>query len=170
MKMNKLETTAPALSAFTKKKRVLANESFESHGGGQSSGQQRSSHGDGLQSRVEHLHAVAGAAACEEVGHVVTAGERSVRDLFAQELAQRAPVSDRVLQQPLWRHQAADLVNVVLVHLLALVGEVAAEEGLEELVQHGVVHAGGPAEVGHEFVLRVRDSPVDGLHDGSVGC
>ena len=146
----------------------LANEAFESHSSSQSSGQQGTSHGDGLQSRVQHLHPVASAASRKEVGHVIATRERSVGDFLAQELTQRAPVTNGVFQQPLLGNQATDLINVVLVHLLALVGEVTSEEGLEEFVQHRVVHAGGPAEVGNEFVLGIGDSPVNGLHDRCV--
>ena len=58
---------------------------------------------------------------------------------------------------------------MVQVHLLALVGEVPTEEGLEELAQHGVVHASSPAEVGNKAVFPVRDTPPDSFHDGSKG-
>ena len=148
----------------------LPGKSLESHNTSQSSGQQCTTHGDRLQTSVQHLAPVASAAALEEIGHVVAAGKRSIRNLFPEELAQRAvAIANLVLEQALWGHQAADLLNVVQVHLLALVGEVPAEEGLEELAQHGVVHASSPAEVGNKAVFPVRDTPPDSFHDGSKG-
>lgn len=152
-----------------KKKKILPDKPLERHSGSQASRQQGTAHRDSLQGSVEHLATVAAAAALEEVGHVVAAGEGRVGDVLAKELAQRAPAfADLVLEQTLGGNQGADQGDVVLVDLLALVGEVAAEEGLEELAQHRVVHAGGPAEVGDEAVFGVGDAPVDGLHDGSV--
>lgn len=144
-------------------------EVLEGHERGEAGGYERTTDGQGLEGRVHHLVAVAGAAALVEVGHVVATGERGVGHLLTQELAQGAPaIVDVVLEETLLGDQAADLGDVLLVDLLALVGEVTTEEGLEELVQHGVVHARRPAEVGDELVLRVADTPVDGLHDGGV--
>jgi hypothetical protein len=152
-----------------KKRNSLPEEALENHGSGSSSRQQGSTHGDSLQSHIHHLAPVACAAAVEEVRHVVSTGEGSVRDLLAQELAQRSPaIFDLVLEQSLRRNQAANLRHVIKIDLLALVGEVAAEERFEELVQHGVVHAGGPAEVGNEAVFGIGDTPVNGLHDGTA--
>lgn len=142
---------------------------LEGHGGSEAGGQQRTTDGDGLQSSVHHLVTVAGAAALVEVGHVVATGEGGVGGLLLEELAQGSPaVVVVVLQETLLGDEGADLGHVLVVHLLTLVGEITTEEGLEELVQHGVVHAGGPAEVRHKLVLRVTDTPVDGLHDGGV--
>lgn len=142
------------------------SESLESHGGSQACGHQCATHGDGLQSSVHHLAPVAGAATLEEIGHVVATREWGVRNIFSKELAQRAPaITDLVFQQALGRHQAADFSHVVLVDLLALVGEVPTEEGLEELAQHGIVHAGRPTEIGNKTVFPVRNTPPDGLHD-----
>jgi len=146
-----------------------AREVLEGHGGSKTGGQEGTANGDSLESGVHHLVTVTGAATLVEVGHVVTTGEGGVRNLLLEELAQGAPaVVDVVLQETILGHQAADLGDMLLVHLLALTGEVATEERLEELVEHGVVHAGGPAEVRHELVLGVADAPVDGLHDGCV--
>lgn len=154
----------------SEEKEDLPDKPLERHRGSQASRQQGTAHSDSLQGSVEHLATVAAAAALEEVGHVVTAGEGRVGDVLAEELAQRAPAfADLVLEQALGGHQGADQSDVVLVDLLALVGEVAAEESLEELAQHRIVHAGGPAEVGDEAVFGVGDAPVDGLHDGSIG-
>lgn len=148
---------------------ILPGEALESHGGSEASGHEGPTHSNSLQSSVHHLVAIAGAAALVKVGHVVAAGERCIGNLLLEELAQRSPaVVNVVLQQTVRGHQAADLGNVLIVDLLALAGEVPAEEGLEELVEHGVVHAGGPAEVRDELVLGVADAPVDGLHDGGV--
>lgn len=52
--------------------------------------------------------------------------------------------------------------------LLALAGEVALEEAVEELGEHRVVHAGGPVEAAEPAQLRVGDAPVDRLHGGGV--
>lgn len=146
----------------------LFDETLPGHGGSKASSQDGTTHGDSLQGSVHHLVAVTGGAALVEVGHVVTAGEGSVGHLLVKELAQRAPaIVDVVFKQAVGGHQAADLSNMLVVDLLSLALEVAAEESLEELVQHGVVHAGGPAEVGDELVLGVADTPVDGLHDGT---
>lgn len=142
---------------------------LEGHGGSEASGQEGATDGDGLESSVHHLVTVAGAAALVEVGHVIAAREGGIGHLLIEELTQRTPaVVDVVLQQTISRDQAADLGDVLVVDLLALVGEVTTEESFEELVEHGVVHASGPAEVGDKLVLRVGDTPVDGLHDGSV--
>jgi hypothetical protein len=110
-------------------------ETLESHGSSEPSSDDGTAHGNSLQCGVGHLAPVATTAALEEVGHVVSTGEGSVRNFLAEELTQRAPaVADLVLEEPLWGNEAADLCDMVLVDLLALVGEVAAEEGVEELV------------------------------------
>ena len=154
----------------TKKKIRSPTEALESHSSGQSGRQEGSTHRDSLQGSIHHLVPVAGTATLEEVGHIISTGEWSVGDVFSQEFTQRAPaIANLVLQQTLRWNQAADFVNVILVHLLALVGEVPAEEGLEELVQHRVVHAGSPAEVRNEAVLRIAHTPKHSLHDGSAG-
>lgn len=148
---------------------ILPGEALEGHSGSEASGYEGSAHSNSLQSGVHHLVAIAGAAALVKVCHVVAARERCIGNLLAEELAQRSPaVVNVVLQQAVRGHQAADLGDVLVVDLLALAGEVAAEEGLEELVEHGVVHAGGPADVRDELVLGVADAPVDGLHDRGV--
>lgn len=148
---------------------ILPGKPPECHSGSEASGYEGSAHSNSLQSDVHHLVAVAGAAALVKVGHVVAAGERCIGNLLLEELAQRSPaVVNVVLQQAVRGHQAANLGNMLVVDLLALAGEVAAEEGLEELVEHGVIHAGGPAKVRDELVLGVADAPVDGLHDRSV--
>lgn len=113
--------------------------------------------------------AVASAASLVKVGHVIATGERSIGKFFLEELAQGAPaVVDIVFQETIRGNQAADQLHMFIVDLLALAGEVSAEEGLEEGVEHGVVHASRPAEVGNQLVLGVAHSPVNGLHDGSV--
>lgn len=145
------------------------DKALEGHSGSQPSGQDGTAHGECLQSSVHHLAPVAAAAALEEVGHVVATRKLGVGHLLSEEFAQRAiAVANLVFEQALWRHQTADLSDVVLVDLLALVGEVATEEGLEELAQHGVVHASSPAEVGNEAVFPVGDTPPNGLHNGTV--
>jgi hypothetical protein len=134
----------------------LARETLESKTGSESSGKQRATNSNGLEGSVHHLVAVTGAAALIEIGHVVSAGERGVGDFFFEELAERGPtVVNVVFKQTLGRDQTADLGDVVFVHLLALAWEVSTEERLEELVKHGVVHAGSPAEVRNELVLWV---------------
>ncbi|EIT78839.1 hypothetical protein AO1008_06348 [Aspergillus oryzae 100-8] len=154
----------------TKKKSRSPTEALESHSSGQSGRQERSTHRDSLQGSVHHLVPIAGTATLEEIGHVISTGKWSVGDIFSQKFTQRAPaIADLVLQQALRWDQAADFVDVILVHLLALVGEVPAEEGLEKLVQHRVVHAGSPAEVRNKAVFRIAHTPKDSLHDGSVG-
>ena len=146
----------------------LFGKTLPRHGGSETSSQDSTTHGDSLQGSVQHLVTVAGAAALVEIGHIVTTGERSVGHLLLKELAKRTPaVIDVVLQKAALRNHAADLSNVLVVNLLALTLEVTTEESLEELVQHGVVHAGGPAEVRDKLVLWVTDTPVDGLHDGT---
>lgn len=148
---------------------ALPGEALEGHGSSETGSQQGTAHSHGLEGSVHHLVTVTSAAALVEVGHVVTAGERSIGDLLLEELAERSPaIVDVVLQQTVRGHQAADLGNVLIVDLFALTGEVAAEEGLEEFVEHRVVHARGPAEVRDKLVLRVTDAPVDGLHDRGV--
>lgn len=136
---------------------ILARgETLESHSSSEASGKQRTTNRDGLEGSVHHLVTVAGAAALVEVGHVVAAGEGGVRDLLLEELAERCPaVVDVVFEQTLGGNHAADLGDVILIDLLALSGEVTAEECLKELVQHGVVHSSCPAEVRHELVLWV---------------
>lgn len=136
---------------------ILARgETPESQRGSEASGKQRTTNSDGLEGSVHHLVTIAGAAALVEVGHVIATGEGSVRDLLLEELAKRGPaVVDVVFEQTLGGNHAADLSDMILVDLLALAGEVTTEECLEELVQHGVVHASGPAEVRHELVLWV---------------
>lgn len=147
----------------------LPGEALEGHSSSETSGQEGTTHSNSLQSSVHHLVAVASAAALIEIGHVVTTGERCIGDLLLEELAQRSPaVVNVVLQQTVRGHQAADLGNMLIVNLLALAGEVSTEESLEEFVEHGVVHAGRPAEVRDKLVLGVADAPVDGLHDGGV--
>lgn len=153
----------------TKKKSRSPTEALESHSSGQSGRQERSTHRDSLQGSVHHLVPIAGTATLEEIGHVISTGKWSVGDIFSQKFTQRAPaIADLVLQQALRWDQAADFVDVILVHLLALVGEVPAEEGLEKLVQHRVVHAGSPAEVRNKAVFRIAHTPKDSLHDGCM--
>lgn len=145
---------------------ALPGEALEEHGSSETSSQEGTTHSNSLEGSVHHLVTVTSAATLVEVGHVVTTGERSVGDLLLEELAERSPaIIDVVLQQTVRGHQAADLGNVLIVDLLALAGEVSTEEGLEEFVEHGVVHARGPAELRDKLVLRVADAPVDGLHD-----
>jgi len=135
---------------------VLARETLESKSSSESSSKQRSTNGNGLEGSVHHLVTVTGAAALVEVGHVIATGEGGVGDFLFEELAEWAPaVINVVFEQTLGGNQAADLGDVVLVHLLSLALEVTTEEGLEELVQHGVVHASSPAEVRDELVLWV---------------
>jgi hypothetical protein len=135
---------------------ISTREPLESQGSSETSSKQRPTNGDSLESGVHHLVTVPCAAALVEVSHVVAAGERSIGDLLFKELAERGPaVVDVVFEQTLRGNQAADLGDMILVDLLALAGKIASEEGLEELVQHGVVHARGPAEVRDELVLWV---------------
>lgn len=135
---------------------------------GQTCGDEGAADGDGLECRVHHLSSVAGAAPLKEVRHVVATRELGLGNLLAQELAQGAPsVADAVFQQVFLWHEAADLLDVILVDLFALAREVAAEEGLEELREHGIVHAGSPAEVRRESMFGVSCAPVHGLHHGT---
>ena len=53
---------------------------------------------------------------------------------------------------------------MLVVYLLALVGEVALEEGVEEFLQHGVVHASAPGEVREELEFGFGDAPPHGFH------
>lgn len=143
-------------------------ESFEEIKHRSTRSQIRAAHSDGMQGAVHHLPSVARAAALVEVGHVVARREGGVRHLLAQEFAQRTPaLADVVLEQSLRWHQAAHLLHMFQVHLLALVGEVALEERVEELLQHGIVHAGGPAELRDELVLWIGHAPVHRLHHRS---
>lgn len=143
-------------------------ESFEKIERRSAHSQIPAAHGDSMQGHVHHLPSVARAAALVEVGHVVARWEGAVWHLLTQELAQRTPaLADVVLEQSLLRHQAAHLLHMVQVHLLALVREVAPEERVEELLQHGVVHAGGPAELRDELVLWISHAPVHRLHHRS---
>lgn len=104
-----------------------------------------------------------------EIRHVIPPREGRIGDLFAQELAERAPsLADLVFQQLFGGYETAHFSHMVQVNLFALVGEIAAEECFKEFVQHGEVHAGGPAEVGYQAMFGVGNSPPDGSEDGSI--
>lgn len=106
-----------------------------------------------------------------EVGAVVHAREVLLRDGLPQEAAERAPaLLDLVLQQIAGasRHQTPDVIVVLLEDALAVVGEVALEQSIEE--HRG--HDARPLEVGvEEAQERGEDRALlweDGVRGASV--
>lgn len=126
---------------------------------------------------VHHLVPVPPAAAGDEVRSVVDVGELlGLGDALAEEVAQGLPaLLDAELEQAvrvaaLVGGEAHALLVVAAVDVLAAVDKVALEEGVEEHLEHGVVHLGGPGAreaegqvgVGEHAQLGVRRAPVDG--------
>lgn len=132
---------------------------------------------------IEHLHAVASARTTHKVAAVIDIGELlTLGDGLAKEVAQGLPALLHLEFKQTTRVLAIvggelDALGVVaLVNVLALVGEVALEEGVKEHLEHGVVHLRSPGSretkrqhlVAQGGELRVRGAPVDGGQGGLV--
>lgn len=135
------------------------------------------------QGHVEHLHAVPPARAGHKVTAVIDIGELlAFGHTLAEEVAQGLPsFLDAELEQTLGVLAAiggqVDHVGVVAaVDILAGRGKGTLEEGVEEHLEHGVVHLGGPGAgeaKGEDLVaergeLVVGGAPKDGGHGGFV--
>lgn len=135
-------------------------------------------HGD-----IEHLHAVSSARAAHKVTAVIDVGELlALGHTLAEEVAQRLPaLLYAELQQTLGvlavvGGQLDHIGVVAAVDVLAGGGEGALEEGVEEHLQHGVVHLSSPGArqakgkdlVAERGELRVRGAPEYRGHRGLV--
>lgn len=80
---------------------------------------------------------------------------------MSQEFAKRLPAfRDIKLEQSFGRYQTANFLEVIKVNLFALVRKIAAEECVEEFIEHRIIHACGPAEFRNEFVFGISRAPV----------
>lgn len=118
---------------------------------------------------IEHLVSVSALGPADEVGVVIDTGERSTRDGFVEELGERLPaIGDLEFEEVLGRNHGLDIGIVACVDLLALLWEVALEKGVEEALQHRLVHGCCPGEFRDELECRVGYAPIYSLHGRCV--
>lgn len=119
---------------------------------------------------IPHLVPVAAARLAHKLLVVIDIRKRNVlRHRLPQKLAQRAPaLGDLILEQPVPRHEAANLLTVTPEDLLPPAGKVPLEKGVKQLPQQGVVHAGRPVHARQVAELGVRGAPVDRLEGRGV--
>lgn len=126
---------------------------------------QSAAHDEPAEEHIAHLCPVSRLASVDEAVGVVHMGKPlACRNRDFKKVAQRLPsFAHLVLEEVFWGYKRSQLSVVVIEDLLAVLLEVAFEEGGPEFVQHRLVEPGAPVPLRHEFELKVVGPPVYGF-------